>query len=214
MISYAREACSFLKEDLQMKGYNGKILRVDLTTGTSSVVEPPEDYYKHYLGGRGFIIHTLLTEVPKGADPLGPDNRLIFALGPITGHPLPGSGRNSIGAKSPLTGGFGECEVGGYWGAALKRAGYDAIIFEGTSPQPVYLWINDGHVEIRDATRLWGMEIADTEKALKEELNEKGVRTAIIGPQVSDWCVMPVLQMISLIMAAAPGWARLWVQKS
>ena len=79
-----------------MKGYNGKILRVDLTSGQISVDEPSEDYYRRYLGGRGFIIEKLLTELPAGADPLGPENKLIFALGPITGHPLPGSGRNSI----------------------------------------------------------------------------------------------------------------------
>ncbi|MCK5554309.1 MAG: hypothetical protein KAJ09_14255 [Deltaproteobacteria bacterium] len=125
-----------------MKGYNGKILRVDLTAGRFSVEEPSEDYYKHYLGGRGFIIHTLLREVPGGIDPLGLENKLIFALGPITGHPLVGSGRNSIGAKSPLTGAFGEAEVGGFWGAELKRSGYDAIIVEGASTRPVYLWID------------------------------------------------------------------------
>lgn len=86
-----------------MKGYNGKILRVDLTDGQFSVVEPSEDYFKLYIGGRGFIVHTLLTEVPKGVDPLGTQNKLIFALGPITGYPFVGSGRNSIGSKSPLT---------------------------------------------------------------------------------------------------------------
>jgi aldehyde:ferredoxin oxidoreductase len=165
-----------------MKGYNGRILRVNLTTCKYLVEEPSEDFYKRYLGGRGFIIHTLLTEVPKGIDPLGNENKLIFALGPITGCPLPGSGRNSIGAKSPLTGGFGESEVGGYWGAALKRAGYDAIIIEGNSPNPVYLWIDNGRVEIRDASRLWGLEIAATEKAIKEELADEKIRTAIIGP--------------------------------
>ena len=105
-----------------MLGVNGKFLRVDLTNGRISVEEPSEDYYARYLGGRGFIIEKLLTEVPAGADPLGPENKLIFALGPITGHPLPGNGRNSIGAKSPLTDAYGESEVGGFWGAELKRA--------------------------------------------------------------------------------------------
>ena len=111
-----------------MFGYNGKILRINLSTRRHSVEKPSEDYYKHYLGGRGIIVHTLLTEVSPGIDPLGPDNKLVFALGPLTGHPLPGSGRNSVGAKSPLTGGFGEAEAGGFWGAELKRSGFDAII--------------------------------------------------------------------------------------
>jgi len=165
-----------------MKGYTGKILRVDLTSAQCKSYEPPEDYYRRYLGGRGFIIQILLTEVPKGADPFGPRNKLVFALGPITGHPVPGSGRNSVGTKSPLTGGFGEAEAGGYWGAALKSAGYDAIIVEGAAADPVYLWIEDGHAEIRDAGHLWGLEIADTVKALEKEFEGKKLRTAVIGP--------------------------------
>jgi len=165
-----------------MKGYNGKFLRVNLTSGQISVEEPPEAYYRRYLGGRGFIVEKLLTEVPAGADPLGPENKLIFALGPMTGQPIPGSGRNSIGAKSPLTGAYGEAEAGGYWGADLKRAGFDAVIVEGASSKPVYLKIEDGQAEIRDAEKIWGMEIADAEKAVREELGGKKYRTAAIGP--------------------------------
>jgi len=165
-----------------MKGYNGKFLRVDLTSGQISVDEPSEEYYKLYLGGRGFIIEKLLTELPAGINPLGPENKLIFALGPMTGHPIPGSGRNSIGAKSPLTGTFGESEVGGFWGAELKRAGYDAIIIEGASAKPVYLKIENGKAEIRDAGKIWGMDIADAEKAVRAELGDKKYRTAAIGP--------------------------------
>jgi len=165
-----------------MKGFNGKILRVDLTSGQLSIEKPTEDYYKLYLGGRGFIIKTLLEEVPKAADPLGPENKLIFALGPITGHPVMGSARNSIGAKSPLTGRYGESEAGGYCGAELKRAGFDAIIIEGISPKPVYLWINNGTAEIRDASNVWGLEVADTRDAIHRELGDKRIRTAIMGP--------------------------------
>ena len=165
-----------------MKGYNGKFLRVNLTDGRISVEEPPESYYRRYLGGRGFIVEKLLTEVPAGADPLGPENKLIFALGPMTGLPIPGSGRNSIGAKSPLTGVFGEAEGGGFWGAELKRAGFDAIIIEGVSSKPVYLKIENGQAEIRDADKLWGLEIAEADKAVREELGGKNFRTAAIGP--------------------------------
>jgi len=166
----------------KMKGYNGKILRINLTTGQFSIEELSEDYYKKYIGGRGFIIHTLLTELPKGIDPLGTENKLIFSLGPFTGHPIPGSGRNSIGSKSPLTGGFGEAEAGGFWGAELKKSGYDAIIIEGISNKPVYIWINAGNFEIRDASKLWGLEIADTVKAIHKNLNDKKIRVATIGP--------------------------------
>ena len=165
-----------------MKGYNGKFLRVNLTNRQLSVEEPSEDYYRRYLGGRGFIIEKLLTEMPAGVDPLGPENKLIFSLGPMTGHPLPGSGRNSIGAKSPLTGGFGEAEAGGFWGAELKRAGFDAIIVEGASEAPVYLKIENGQAEIRDAGKIWGMDVAEAQKAVHEELGSTRFRTAAIGP--------------------------------
>ncbi len=165
-----------------MKGYNGRILRVNLTRQELSVESPPEEYYKLYLGGRGMIVHTLLTEVPKGTDPLAPGNRLIFALGPITGHPLMGSGRNSIGAKSPLTGAFGESECGGFWGAELKRAGYDAVIVEGRAEEPVYLRVDSQKAEIRRAGGLWGLEVAEAERAIHRELGDTRIRTAMIGP--------------------------------
>src|SRR3972149_7352528 len=111
-----------------LHGYNGRILRVNLSEERISIDQPPEDYYQRYLGGRGFIVTTLLKELPARIDPLGPENKLIFALGPLTGMPLPGSGRNSVGAKSPLTGAYGESEAGGYWGGGLKKAGFDALI--------------------------------------------------------------------------------------
>lgn len=169
-------------ENTMLYGYNGRILRVDLSEGKITVEEPPIDYYQRYLGGRGFIASTLLQELHGGIDPLCPDNKLIFALGPITGMPLPGSGRNSVGAKSPLTGGFGEAEAGGFWGAELKRGGFDAIIMEGASDTPVYLCIKDGQAELRDASHLWGMEVAQTHLAIQEEFEDKRIRTAIIGP--------------------------------
>lgn len=165
-----------------MKGVNGKFLRVDLSTSRISIEERPEDYYELYLGGRGFIIQTLLEEVPKAADPLGPENKLIFALGPITGHPIVGSARNSVGAKSPLTGGFGESEAGGFWNVELKRAGFDAIIVEGISVKPVYIWVNDGNVEIRDAEKVWDLHVVEAVRKIQEDLGDQKVRTSVIGP--------------------------------
>ena len=165
-----------------LHGYNGRILRVNLSEGHISIDQPPEDYYQHYLGGRGFIVTTLLKETPAKADPLGPENKLIFALGPLTGMPLPGSGRNSVGAKSPLTGAYGESEAGGFWGAELKKAGFDAIIIEGQASTPVYLLIQDGQANLRDAGHLWGMEVAQTHIEIQKELADKLIRTAIIGP--------------------------------
>src|SRR4029079_15598102 len=126
--------------------------------------------------------HYLLEYVPKGADPLGPDNILVIAPGVVTGAPVPGAALHSLGAKSPLTAGFGESESGGFWGAELKRAGWDAIVFHGVSPTPVYLWINDGAVEFRGATHLWGRITGDVEAAILEELGDRHIRVAQIGP--------------------------------
>jgi len=104
-------------------GYNGKILHVDLTRSTTSVEEPPEIFYRRYFGGRAFVANYLLKMMPKGADPLGPENVLVFASSVLGGAPAHGLCRFSVGAKSPLTGGFGESEAGGYWGPELKFAG-------------------------------------------------------------------------------------------
>ncbi len=164
-----------------MLGFNGRIARIDLTLGKVTEEHPSVDFYRQFLGGRGIIVHYLLNELPPGVDPLGPENKLIFALGPLTGHPFIGSGRNSVGSKSPLTGGYGESEAGGFWGAELKKAGYDALIIQGASRKPVYLWIHDGTVEIRDAVHLWGLKVADCKDQIQRSLEQKNVRTAIIG---------------------------------
>lgn len=163
-------------------GYNGKILRVNLTSRQVSTEEPDEDFYRRYMGGRGFIGYYLLNELQPGVEPLGPDNKLIFATGVITGGRIGGSGRNSVGAKSPLTNGYGEAEAGGYWGPELKRAGYDAIICEGKSEKPVYLWLGGGEPELKDASHLWGKTTLETEEAIKQELNDRNIKTALIGP--------------------------------
>ena len=160
----------------------GKVLRVDLTKGTTAVEEMDEATFKRHPGGRALIAHYLLTELPKGAEPLGPENLLIFAMGVLTGTPLSGASRHAVGAKSPLTGGFGEAEVGGFWGAELKRAGWDANVVNGMAAKPVYLYIKDDQVEIRDAAHLWGLEIMDTEEKLKAEVGERLARVCEIGP--------------------------------
>ncbi len=165
-----------------LNGYTGNILRVNLTTEEISNETPDEIFYRRYIGGEGFIAYYLLKEVKAGIDPLSPENKLIFATGPLTGFAIPGTGRNSVGAKSPLTGGFGEAEVGGYWGAELKHAGFDAIIIEGKSNNPVYLWIKDGVAEIKDASHLWGKVTGEAESIIKNELDDKFIRVAQIGP--------------------------------
>lgn len=163
-------------------GFHDKILRVDLSTGEVGVEHPGERFFRTYMGGWGIIAHYLLREMVPGSDPLGPDNLLVFAPGVVTGAPVGGSGRHAVGARSPLTGGFGAAEAGGFWGAELKHAGWDAIVVAGESPKPVYLWVQNGRVEIRDAASLWGKPTADVEAALREELGDERIRVSQCGP--------------------------------
>ncbi|NLE44610.1 MAG: aldehyde ferredoxin oxidoreductase family protein [Chloroflexi bacterium] len=165
-----------------VKGYAGKILHVDLGTGEMWTEEPSDSFYRRYVGGQGFVAYYLLKEVPQGADPLGPDNRLIFAGGATTGIPVAGGGRSCVGGKSPLTGGLGEADVGGFFGAELKRAGYDAIVVKGKAASPVYLWIRDGEAEIRSAEALWGTTTLECLEGLKADLGDARIRAAMIGP--------------------------------
>jgi aldehyde:ferredoxin oxidoreductase len=162
--------------------YTGKILRVNLTKKRIASENLEENFYRRYFGGRGLIAYYLLKELKAKTDPLGPDNLLIFACGPVTGAPFSGSGRNSVGAKSPLTGAYGEAEAGGYWGAELKRANLDAIIFEGKASEPVYLWVSDQQAELKDASYIWGLEIKKSQKTIRSELGDSKVKVAQIGP--------------------------------
>ncbi|MGQ9631093.1 MAG: aldehyde ferredoxin oxidoreductase family protein [bacterium] len=164
-----------------MLGYSGRILRVNLSAGKVSVDELDEGKARKFLGGRGLGARILFDEVPAGADPLGPENRLIFAMGPLAGTYAPGSGRFAVVGKSPLTGGFGEAYTGGFFAHELKYAGYDGIVVEGKSPKSVYIHIMDDKVEIRDASHIWGREVADVERTIRDELGDRDYKIASIG---------------------------------
>lgn len=165
-----------------VQGIANKILRVNLSNGSISVDEPGEDFYRTYLGGAGFVSYFLNKEVPPGVDALSPENKLIFALGPMTGLAMPGATRNCVGAKSPLTNGYSKSEVGGHWPMDVKRAGYDAIIVEGKAEKPVYLLVTDEKIEIRDASAMWGTTVLETQDMIAAETGIKTVRTTAIGP--------------------------------
>ncbi|MBW1961515.1 MAG: aldehyde ferredoxin oxidoreductase family protein [Deltaproteobacteria bacterium] len=175
-------------------GYNGKVLRVNLSDFTTRTESIDAMFCRKYIGGAGFVSHFLLNELAAQTDALGEENKLVFAVGPLTGIALPGSGRHCIGAKSPLTGAIAKSEVGEFWGAELKMAGFDAVIIEGKSDKPVYLWIKDGEAEIRDGGHLWGQPTKETEEIIQKELNDDKIRTALIGPggekQVLYSCIM------------------------
>lgn len=163
-------------------GYNGKILHVNLSDQTWDVEEPSETWYRTYMGGSCFASYYLLNNLKPGTDPLSEDNVLVFACSVVTGAPISGFSRYTVSAKSPLTGCFGEAEAGGYWGPELKFAGFDAIVLRGRAPKPVYVYIRDGQVEIRDAGNVWGRNNWDTLQRIQEEVGDKRVRVASIGP--------------------------------
>ena len=163
-------------------GYTGNILHIDLTTKKHWIEHPPENFYRTYWGGRAIGLYYMLKEMKPHTDPLSPDNLLIFASSVITGTPAPAIPRYTVCAKSPLTGAQGEAEAGGWWGPELKKAGFDAIIFKGSSLTPVYLYIKDGKVEIKDAAHLWSKDTGETQKIIKNELADNKIRIAQIGP--------------------------------
>ncbi len=163
-----------------MNGYAGKILRVNLTNGTFSKEPTPADLARDFIGGRGFGIYFLLKEVPKGIDPLGPENKLIISSGPISGMMVPGGGKCDWTTKAPLTGGYASASMGGHFTAEMRYAGLDTIILEGISPKPVTLFIDDDKIELRDASDLWGKATFAVEKQFKEKLGEE-FQVAVIG---------------------------------
>ena len=162
-------------------GTNGSILRVDLTAGSVSTDSFDEGFYRRYPGGKALAAWHLLREFRPGGDPLGPENVLVLATGLLTGAPISTATRFNAIARSPLTGGFGESEAGGYWGAELKMAGVDAIVVTGRSPDPVYLAVKDGAAEIRDARHLWGQDPPVVQAAIRAELDDRLVRVLQIG---------------------------------
>ncbi|MEN8041261.1 MAG: aldehyde ferredoxin oxidoreductase family protein [Actinomycetota bacterium] len=165
-----------------LQGYAGKILHVDLTSGSLSIEEPPEELYRTYMGGSALGLYYLLKNTPAGADPYGPENTLAFMLAGITGAPIAGQSRATVVAKSPITGGVGDSQAGGFWPAELKFAGFDGIVIRGISPKPVYLWINQGEAELRDASHLWGKTTLEVDEMLAEELDDNRIQVTQIGP--------------------------------
>lgn len=164
-----------------MYGWMGKILRVNLSEEKIKYEVTPEDLARNYLGGNGFGARILWNEVRKSVDPLSPENKLIFAAGPLNGTLWPSSGRLHVVAKGPLSDAWGEGNCGGGFAPYLKFAGFDAIIVEGEAKKPVYLYVDDGEAELRDASHLWGKDVWETHELLKKEIQED-IHTAVIGP--------------------------------
>ncbi|MCE2680926.1 MAG: aldehyde ferredoxin oxidoreductase family protein [Burkholderiales bacterium] len=167
----------------------GKILRVNLTTGTCASEPLRMDWVKQYLGQRGLATKYFTEEVDAKVDPLSPENKIICATGPLTGTMASTGGRYSVITKGPLTGAIACSNSGGYWGAELKFAGWDMIIFEGKSPKPVYLFVQDDKAELLDAGDLWGKSVWETEPAIKNKHQDPLIRVSTIGRAAETGCL-------------------------
>lgn len=154
-------------------GYNGKILHVDLTKGKLEIEEPSEAFYRKYMGGSAMGLYYILREMPRGADPLGPENVLTLFTGVTTGASISGQSRINANAKSPISGGIGDAQGGGFFPAEFKFAGFDGIVIKGRSPKPVYLAIVDGKAELRDASHLSGRISGEVDEILHKEVDPK-----------------------------------------
>jgi len=189
-----------------MKNPYGSILYVDLDKRASHKKEIPTEWKEKYIGGRGINVRLLFDEAKPGIDALSPENPLIFGTGLLSGTKAPCPARFNITAKSPLTGIVGDTNAGGHFGPSLKRAGIDHIVFRGKASEPVYLFIDDDKVEIRSARNLWGKNIRETEKLIKEELGDKKIRVAAIPGAARGTTTLrkaPTLLQPSIIAASS-----------
>ncbi|MCK5205513.1 MAG: aldehyde ferredoxin oxidoreductase, partial [Desulfobacterales bacterium] len=163
-------------------GYAGKMGFVDLTTDEIKIETLDEGLARDFIGGQGIGARILFERQKKGVDPLGPESYLGFTTGPLTGTKVPTGGRYMAVCKSPLTGGWGDANSGGFFGSELKAAGWDAIFVTGAASSPKYITIFDDRIEIKDAAHLWGQDTIDTEKSIRKDAGDKKIRIASIGP--------------------------------
>jgi len=164
---------------MELKGYMGKILYIDLSNSKARIEDLNEEWALQFIGGSGLGAKFLYEMTDERTDPLGVENPLIFMTGPFAGTAVPLSGRHAVVSRSPLTGIFGESDVGGTWGATLKKAGFDGIIVTGQSKKPVYIWVHSEKWEIRQASHLWGKDTYEIDPILRGETHEKAVVSAI-----------------------------------
>ncbi|RLE71657.1 MAG: aldehyde ferredoxin oxidoreductase [Thermoprotei archaeon] len=166
---------------MEYYGYVGKIARINLTEEKISFESLDLNMASKFIGASGFAIRFLIDEIDPAIDPFSPENKLIIMTGALTGTIVPGANKFAVAAKSPLTMGYGEAHAGGFWGVELKRAGYDGLIIEGRAEKPVYIYIKDNLIEIRNAVNLWGKSTSKTDKIIKDIHKDRGVRVFSIG---------------------------------
>ncbi|MDD3112061.1 MAG: aldehyde ferredoxin oxidoreductase N-terminal domain-containing protein, partial [Methanofollis liminatans] len=165
-----------------MDGYAGKIVYADLGGGTVEIRPTPDDLKRQYLGGRGFGARIVADRVDPTIDPLSPESVFVLASGPLTGTGIPLGSRYEVSAKSPLNGTLASANSGGTFGWKIKKAGFDAAVISGRSEKPVYLFLNEGAAELRDASPYWGKDVYETTASLLADLGDPKAKVACIGP--------------------------------
>jgi aldehyde:ferredoxin oxidoreductase len=187
-----------------MKGWTGKILRVNLSNKTHLVETFNEDFAEKWLGGRGFALKILWDELEAGIDPLGPENKLIIALGPISGINAPNTGKVVVAAKSPLTGGYGDGNIGSHIAIQLRKAGYDVLVVEGSSDEPMCLYIEDDRVDFLPVNEWWGIGTYETIEFIKEKFG-KNAAHLLIGQAGENLVRYAVIRSLEGRAGGRPG---------
>jgi aldehyde:ferredoxin oxidoreductase len=187
-----------------MYGWHGKILRVNLTTGKITTEDVDPKLARDYIGGRGWAIRYLYDEVDPQVDPFSPENKLIFATGPLTATTAPTGNRYMVVTKSPLTGARAHSNSGGDFPTWMKRTGFDMFIFEGAAAEPVYLWVNEDHAELRPAGHIWGKEVPETTEIMLSETDPRA-KVACIGPAGENRVLMSAIMNDKHRAAARSG---------
>lgn len=182
-------------------GYHGRILRINLSKGEVWTEEKDEHFYRRYMGGGALGAYYILQNVQPGTDAFDPDNVIVFGGSVVSGFPIAGFTRHSVTSVSPLTGGVADSEAGGFWARGLKAAGFDAIVVQGKAQNPVYLYVNNGNAEIKDASHLWGKVTGDVQDIIRKENKNDRIRILSIGPagenRVRYACILNELKHVN-----------------
>ncbi|HTP02489.1 MAG TPA: aldehyde ferredoxin oxidoreductase family protein [Anaerolineales bacterium] len=195
-------------------GYTGKILHLDLTSGKMDVESPDEAFYRRYMGGSAMGVYYLLHEMPKGADPLGPENVLTFFTSVTTGATISGQSRINVNAKSPISGAVGDSQAGGFVPAEFKFAGFDGVVIKGRAPKPVYLTLIDGSAELHDASHLMGRITGEVETILKQELGDDKIQIMQHGPAAEHGVLFSSIVNMSSRHNGRTGMGRVMASKN
>ena len=190
------------------KGWTGNMLTIDLTRNKVDNQSLADDWLHKYVGARGFAVRMLYDLTGPETDPLGPENVAIIGAGPLTGTLAPASSRCEVVSKSPLTGMYGRADVGGKFGALMKYAGYDIIVVKGKAEQPVYIWIDDDIIEIRDARDLWGLDVWQTRKKVFARYEPASLSSKHFLKPISSMLIGPAGENLSLAAAVMCGAAH------